>query len=356
MQKIAFLSGSRYWEDTEVNLLNCASAFSERGYDVRIFCLQNTPLSREATIQDLTVVPIREHRKYFDLFAAQRLIFLLQKHQITHLFIFRSSDIGVSAMVKSFLKRPVDITFFLSAEYGFMKHFLMRNYHFRQLDHVICSLNIQKEEICKAINKNDLQIRIIPPIILPEEDQTIWKKTEARKVLNLPETKKIFGFIATERNDKARQFLFSALKLLNKPDIAICLLDKTGGQIVKQVKASDLNENVIVLPYRKEENLFFYATDAFISIPSNNAFEFKMLEAISFGKQVLTDNRVGNQEIMDSGAFGFLYECGNEQSLAGKIGSFACAELASEAVQTFLKAHGTAAFLEQAEAFLSLKK
>jgi|GEM_PF-4164754 len=357
MQKIAFLCGARRWEDTEVNLLNCAEAFSEKNYNVSVFCLQNTPLYREAEARGLTVIPIREHRKYFDLFAAQRLIFLLEKHQITHLFIFRSSDIGISAMVKSFLKRPVDITFFLSAESGFMKRFLMRNYHFRQLDHIICSLNVQKEEICTAINKNDLKIKVIPPMIPFEENQTIWKKTEARKLLNLPETKKIFGFIATEGNAKAQLFLFSALKQLNRPDLLICLLDKTDRQVCrKRVEANSLNEKVIVLPYRKEEDLFFHAVDIFISIPSNSAFEFKMLEAISFGKSVLTDNRTGNQEILDNGTFGFLYERGSEQSLAEKMVSSGFSELDQEVVKTFLKEHGTTAFLNQAEAFLSLKK
>lgn len=357
MQKIAFLCGARRWEDTEVNLLNCAKAFSEKGYDVNIFCLQNTPLYKEATEGNLTVIPIKEHRKYFDLFAAQRLIFLLEKQQITHLFIFRSSDIGISAMVKSFLKRPVDITFFLSAESGFMKRFLMRHYHFRQLDHIICSLNVQKEEICTTINRNDLKIKVIPPMVPFEENQTVWKKTEARKVLNLPERKKIFGFIATEGNDKAQQFLFSALKQLNRPDLLICLLDKTDKQVCrKRVKTNRLDDKITVLSYRKEEDLFFHAIDVFISIPSNGAFEFKMLEAISFGKQVLTDDGAGNQEILDNGTFGFLYERRNEQSLAEKMGSSGCSELDQEVVKTFLKEHGTTAFLNQAEAFLSFKK
>lgn len=357
MQKIAFLCGVRYLEDTEANVLDCAEAFSEKGYDVSILCFQNTPFYKEAATRNLTVIPIKEHRKYFDLFAAQRLIFLLEKHQITHLFIFRSSDIGLSAMIKSFLKRPIDITFFLSAEAGFMKRFWLRNYHFRQLDHIICSLNVQKEEILTAINRNDLKIKVIPPLFSVVHDEVVWKKAEARRVLNLPETKKILGFIAAERNISAQQFLFSALKQLNRPDLVICLLDKTDKQVVgKRVEANGLNEKVVVLPYRKEENLFFHAIDTFISIPSQDIFEFKMLEAVSFGKPVLTDNRTGNQELLNNGAFGLLYDYGNEQSLAEKIGLSGYEELDPEAVKIFLKEHGTTAFLDQTEAFLSLKK
>ena len=64
--KLAYLCSSTSWGGLEMNHLRNAQWMQERGHDVVFFCVENSPIAKDAVERNLSVEIIQKHKKYYD--------------------------------------------------------------------------------------------------------------------------------------------------------------------------------------------------------------------------------------------------------------------------------------------------
>lgn len=327
MSQIGFLCSSSSWGGLEMNIVRNAKWMQDRGHQVVFFCVENTPIHSDAKEKGLTIIPIKRHRKYYDLFAAQRLIILLEKHQITHLFIRDKRDMSICASVKAFMKRPIVITYFMAMQLGVEKKNKLHTYRFNKLDHWICTLEWLKSQTLSKTNIDPAKVTVIPPALDLEAFETVWSKSEARRILGLPTDKKIVGIVGRFDEHKGQLKLLEALVGIKDPSIHVCLLgeptknegDEYYKKITSFIKNNQLEERVHILPFRKDISIFYYAIDVFVMATFSETFGMVTIESMACGTPVLGSSKGGTPEILGNGKYGKLFDATSVEDLRKKL-------------------------------------
>jgi glycosyltransferase involved in cell wall biosynthesis len=150
---------------------------------------------------------------------------------------------------------------------------------------------------------------------------------EARKKMELPEDKLIFGLIGRFDPHKGQVLLLEALSKIGNKDVCVCLLGeptKEAGNeytdlMTRTIQNFNLNERVFIRPFRKDISTFFFAVDAFVMASKAETFGMVTIESMACGTPVIASNAGGSPEILDHGKLGLLFEPLNHDSLAKKL-------------------------------------
>ena len=146
-------------------------------------------------------------------------------------------------------------------------------------------------------------------------------KTEARRILNLPQNKKILMFSASgsiKNPQKGGKYVFEAYNRLRN-DNNILFLNIGGGN------SSKLKRNWIDIPYINDEKtmaLYYAASDLFIYPSMAETFGLVIAEAMSCGTPIIAFNNTAIPEIIDHMQTGYLAENKNIENFIKGIKIF----------------------------------
>lgn len=168
------------------------------------------------------------------------------------------------------------------------------------------------------INRKEFQV-IHNPLIKHE----IPSKDKLEMVNNLwgIERGKRFINVASLKSEKNHKLLIEAVSRLPFNDYKLMIVgkgpeEKALKELVKKLKIED---KIIFAGFHHDLGHFYSSADIFIMSSDYEGFGNVILEAMSFGLQIISTNCSGPPEILDNGKFGKLIPMNDIDSLIGAI-------------------------------------
>lgn len=311
-----------------MNHVRDASWMQERGHDVIILCIENSPMHERAIEWNIPVLFIKEHKKYYDFSRAKELVRILRSNSVSHLIVRSTSDISIAATAKSKLGQKLHTTYILGMQLGVKKKNLLHTIRYRYIDLWVCPLPYLKRQVEEWTNyKNKLVV--IPSGIDLSEFDTDQSSSYCREQLSLPTDILLFGIIGRIDPQKGQLLLLNSMTLCRNKDFSVVFMgDLTlneGNQALNDIQSfiSDhqLEHRVYLRPYQKDTSVFYKAIDWMVMASKAETFGMVTIEAIASGCPVLGSNKGGTPDIIntDSGIGGLLFESQDPVDLARRI-------------------------------------
>lgn len=327
--KIGYICSSLSWGGLEMNQLRNAKWMHDRGHEIVVFAIPNSPIFSQSQQENLTVVSIKRHRKYYDFLAGFQFSKLIREHKITHLFIRDTRDMSIGAAVK-FLNPTLKLTYFMEMQLGVSKRNFLHSIRFRALDHWSCPLHWLEKQVHTMTRFDQSKTCVIPSGMELAPFQSNQTQQEARSLLDLPKETIIIGLIGRFDPHKGQLLLLEAMKLSKNANYHICFLGEPTrnegttyyDEMLQCIQENRLENRVHIRPFRKDIASFYRAIDLFVMASKAETFGMVTIEAMASGTQTLGSNAGGTPEILEFGDLGLLFEPLNASSLAQNIDAF----------------------------------
>ena len=104
-----------------MNHLRNAVWMRDRGHQVLVIGIANSPFLLKALKLNLPVQTVPKYRKYYAFFSAFNLYKLLRKENATHLFIRDTRDMSIMASLKFLFGKKIRAVYFMEMQLGVTK-------------------------------------------------------------------------------------------------------------------------------------------------------------------------------------------------------------------------------------------
>jgi glycosyltransferase involved in cell wall biosynthesis len=324
---LAYLCNTKSWGGLEMNQIRNATWMKERGHDVHVFVLIDSPAYTEALENNLTVHIISKHKKHYDFYNAYKLFKILTKINVNCLIVRSTFDMSIAASVSFFSGRKIKTVFCMEMQLSFPKKQFFRTWRYRYLDAWCCPLNYLKEQVLTNTNMNKDRIFVVPSGIDIQKINLI-PKSEAREELNLPQCALVFGVLGRIDPKKGHKTIIETWK--NTSDSILLIQGDSEStkhkQYLKEIYAfitqNKLNNRIHFKPFSSNTQFFFNAIDALIVPSENETVGMVTIEAIAYKKTVIGSNSGGTREILSNPQLGYLFEPNSHKDLIKKIKEF----------------------------------
>jgi glycosyltransferase involved in cell wall biosynthesis len=325
--KLAYLCSSISWGGLEMNQLKNAFWMHQRGHDVVVIGIENSPIVSEAQLKDINVLTIEKHRKYYDFKSGKNLAKKLMQLEVTHLIVRDNRDISLAVIAKRLCKRTLHLSYFMEMQLGVSKKGLFHSIRYSYLDLWSCPLNWLAEQVESQTRVNPKKIKVIPSGLDFEQLDIELDKFKAREILNLPKDNFIFGLIGRFDEHKGQLLVLEAFKKIDSKKAILCFLgepNREGGsdyfeRVQDFINQNGLEDDVIMRPFRKDVHVFYKAIDCCVMASKAETFGMVTIESLFCGTPVLASNAGGSIELIEDGNTGLLFESLNSTDLAEKM-------------------------------------
>ena len=325
-EKLGYLCSSESWGGLEMNQLRNALWMKERGHEVVVICLLNTPIEKSAREQGLEVLIIEKYRKYYDFKRAKELSQRLVREKITHLIVRSTYDISITSNVKRILKSNIHTSYFMEMQLGVKKTNLLHTLRYRSIDVWSCPLpwlKVQVENWTRFKNK----LVVIPSGIDLSQFSGLNSKEIDRKSLKMDENALIFGLIGRFDPQKGQLLLLQAMQKCNNNEFHVCFLgeptknegDEYFNEMQQFIQVHQLEDRVYIRPFQKNTASFYNAIDWLVMATKAETFGMVTVESLACGTPVLGSNAGGTPEILKHGQGGVLFKSMDVDDLASKL-------------------------------------
>ena len=326
--KIAYLISSKSWGGLEMNQLRNARWMCDAGFEVVLFCQENSSVHNAAkTEEGIDVQVIPPHKKYYDFKCGKSLARTIDTLNITHLIVRDTRDISLAVIAKRHAKNKLHLSYFMEMQLGVSKRNFLHTLRFSYIDMWSCPLNWLHQQVLELTKMKPEKVVVIPSgIDLTEVNNTITVQ-QARSILDLPQEATIVGLIGRIDKQKGQLILLQALQLMKNERVAICFLGEStfgeadiyANELKDFVEDNKLENRVFFRPFRKDISVFYRAIDRLVMATNSETFGMVTLEALAHGVPVIASNSGGSPELLEYGRIGFLFEPMNPASLAEKL-------------------------------------
>ena len=307
-----------------MNHIRNAFWMSQRGHDVTVVCVANTPIENYAKDFGLSIYNIEPHKKYYDFKKGKVLADYLKKNDFTHLLIRSTSDMSIAAIVKRKLGSSIHTSYFMEMQLGVKKTNFLHTTRFKYIDLWSCPLNWLKGQV-QTMTKFKNELVVVPSGLDRSQFENMVSVEEARKQLDLPADVRLFGLIGRFDPQKGQLLLLEALDKANHQDFHVVLLGEPtkneGEAYYNEMKSviDKKSDRVHIRPFMKDVTVFFSAVDWFVMATKAETFGMVTIESLAAGTPVLGSNAGGTPEILDNEKGGKLFKTMNSDDLAKMI-------------------------------------
>jgi glycosyltransferase involved in cell wall biosynthesis len=315
------------WGGLEINQLKNASWMKERGHLVLMLALENSPIFRESINQELSVRAIEKHRRYYDFSAGRSLAKILDHEEITHLIIRDNRDLSTAVIAKRKSRSKIHLSYFMEMQLGVSKKGIFHSIRYRYLDLWSCPLNWLKEQVLHMTKIQPDKVKVIPSGVEMKYFNTSIDRVEARRILELPPDKFIFGLIGRFDEYKGQLLVLEAFSKISNRNCCVCFLGEpnkeSDGSYLKKMNEfviqNNLKNSVFIRPFRKDVATFYHALDVCLMASASETVGMVTIESMACGIPVIASNAGGSIEILGNGNNGLLFESMNAMDLALKM-------------------------------------
>lgn len=148
-------------------------------------------------------------------------------------------------------------------------------------------------------------------------------KVQIRETLNLTNDDFVIVTVAEFIKRKNYDTMLKTVKELKNRGqnvkFLICGRGKEENDIKAKIKELDIEEEVMILGFRKDINRILTASDVFILASFQEGLTLSVIEAMSYGLPCVVSNVRGNRDLIVDSKGGFVVETANENEFADKI-------------------------------------
>jgi len=302
----------------------------QRGWDVVLYVLKDSPMEEIAREKSLTINHINRHRKYFDFIEALKLLQKIKKDGIDIVFIRDTRDIGLIALAKTLSGGKLKLIYQQAMQIGVNKRDLFHTLRYSKIDAWLTPLHWLAEQVKTRTRYPAGKIHIVPKGI--ELEKFIHKKhskQKARDMLSLSSDARILGIIGRIEQGKGQHFLIEAVNHLNSLDCHVELLitgepTKNEGTeyldyLHKLIGEYNLNDKVHFRPFTDDVETFYCSIDIFTLASRAETYGTVTIEAMASGLPIIATNTGGTPEILKNGELGLLYPPGDIEAFSKNV-------------------------------------
>ncbi len=314
----------------EMNVLRLAGWMNERGHFNCIIGREKSPMLHHARDASLTIEAINPSIKYFDIFSAQRLHNIIDRHRLDCLLIHSSSDINLAVLAKRRSRNDVKLIYIQHMQIGMGKKDWLHTWEYQQLHAWVTPLQMLRENVLRFTRMKPDRIHIIPfGIDLSQFKTDAVSKTDARRRLALPPDAFICGVVGRLDYGKGQEHLIRAISLLKAQGIdvhALIVGDATkeekqnyGQHLVALVRSLDLADRIHFHPFEKDIVSAYSTMDIFCLTSISETYGMVTIEAMAMQLPIVATNSAGTPGIIHDGVNGLLIPPQNTEALAEAI-------------------------------------
>jgi glycosyltransferase involved in cell wall biosynthesis len=306
-----------------MNHLRNALWMKARGHEITIVCTKNSPLEKQALNARLSVIGIRKPTRHYAFLSAWMIFRKLKNLGVQQVIIRNTSDISLAASISFFSFKRIQVHFFMELIFHDKKQQLYRTIRYSFLRSWVCSLQYMKDKVLSDTHIDPKTLCVIPSAL--DFSQIIsLSKTDARKQLNLPDKKVIFGMIGRIDRKKRIDLAILALSQLKNKDHHLIIVgeetpdnpDSYLTELQQLIQENKLEDQVHFYGFHAETSPFYNAIDALIMGSDFETFGMSTIEALAHQTPVIATNSGGSKELLTRFPFGILVEPGNPSSFA----------------------------------------
>jgi glycosyltransferase involved in cell wall biosynthesis len=304
-----------------MNHLRNARWMKARGHEITIVCTKNSPLEKEALNAHLSVISIRKPARHYAYLSAWMIFLKLKNRGIHQLMIRNTSDISLAASISFCSFKRIQVHFFMELIFHEKKQQLYRTIRYTFLRSWVCSLDYMKEKVLSDTRIDPKTVCVIPSAL--DFSQIIsLSKTDARRQLNLPENKVIFGMIGRIDRKKRIDLAILALSQLKSTNHQLIIVgeetpdspDSYLKDLQQLIQEKKLEDQVYFYGFQSETSPFYHAIDALIMASDFETFGMSTIESLAHQTPVIATNIGGSKELLTQFPLGILVEPGNPSS------------------------------------------
>lgn len=324
---VAFFCTSDSRGGLEMNLVQLALSLRKLNYNIKIITVQDSYISELAESNNLKVIFVKKHKKYFDYKNAFNLASVIRKNDISHLFVFHNYDQDVASNSKIFNK-SVKLYFHQNMHIGGLKKDFFHNLRYSRIDAWISPLKKLADDVINYTNIDENKIHIIPYGVNTQGFNEIISKRDARKNLDFNDKHFIIGILGRIDRQKDQLTAIKAMELISHDKIKLVIAgeptkNEEGYQYYEQIKnyitQNNLTEKVKLINFVENPYHFYKAIDVFCITSLSETYGLVTIEAMMSGTPVIGANSGGTTDLLQNGKYGTLFEPNNPIDLAEKI-------------------------------------
>jgi D-inositol-3-phosphate glycosyltransferase len=310
-----------------MNTVRYAKWMSESGWKVKVFCVEDSAIHRQAQIDQLSIVLVHRNRKYFDFHNARRVKALFQQYHVRLVWFRDTRDFDLLGWVKRFSTDKFSLLYQQAMQFGLSKKDFFHTMRFKSVDAWVSTLPFLARQVMEQTRFPHSKIHVVPLGVDAQKIRAgIGSMENARQRLQLPLDAVFFGVIGRLDPLKGQHIAIEALKKLKaqKMDIHLLLMGETtlhegdsyGQSLHNQVIQAGLNDRVHFRPYSIDVQMFYNAIDVFALCSKGETFGTVTIEAMAFAKPIVATNSSGSPEILEQGKSGILFKPDDANDLA----------------------------------------
>lgn len=332
MQRIGFLCSSVSWGGLEINVFRLQKWLCEQDLDVVLFAQQESRLHQESTKNQLAVVPILPHRKYFDFLKAYQLAKQLKQQKIEILFIFHAQDTDIAAWIKRLFLPHLTIIFQQHMQISTNKKDIFHTFRYSAYSAWIAPSAFLAEQVKKQTRFAAQKIHVIPlGVEIDKLLHTTITQQNALRFFDVNYEKDVtyLGIMGRIDAQKGQLFVIKALKKLLQQGHKVKLLivgsktheetDAYNQQIEQFIAENQLQDFVYIRSFTPHIEQFYKAIDIFVLASLSETYGMVTIEAMLTQKIIIATNSGGTPDILQYGKYGSLYEPNNEADFIAKM-------------------------------------
>jgi glycosyltransferase involved in cell wall biosynthesis len=322
--RIAFYCSSIAWGGLEMNTVRYALWMKEVGHDVQMYCVEQSPIHRQAMNDELPCKLIRRNAKYFDWINSWRISRLLRNDHRQLVWFRDTRDMDVLHWAKSSFGLKIPYLYQQAMQFGVSKKDPLHTMRYSSITAWVSTLPFLAEQVRNMTNFDPSRIHIVP-LGVPTPSQTN-KDINHRLKFGLPMDGFVLGLIGRIDPLKGQHEAIEALHLLHKKGHLFHLLlvgDNTlhegnsyREQLVDTISRYHLQSYVHIHGHLKEIEQFHSAIDCFLMCSKGETFGTVTIEAMAYKTPIIATDSSGSPEILNHGTCGMLYPPGDVEALA----------------------------------------
>lgn len=326
---IAFYCSSLSWGGLEMNLFKRFKWMNDRGHDVHLFCVENSPLHKEA-IDSENVVLVVKNGKGLDLKNARKLKQLFVERSVQFVWCTDKRDISVLGSAKKLARNRFKLLYQQQMQFGIPKKDFWHTRIFKRIDIWIAPLHYLKEQVGKQTKYPIERVHVIPLTMdIDLFKSSLPDRAKAREYFNLREAEVVVGMMGRIDFAKSQMFVKDVVAQLIPKYKGLKMLmvgNKTEGEwadyydaIMKDIEENYPNGEIQVYPFMKEIGYFYQAIDVFVMASKNETFGMVTIEAMLSKKKIVGTNAAGTKELLHNAEHGYFFNWMDEPSLKNAL-------------------------------------
>lgn len=311
-----------------MNVLRFASWMRDRGHQVTLCCVLESPIHQSAIKQNLNILLVKRNRKYFDLPNAFRISRLVNHLNVDVVWFRDNRDLSVLAWAK-FFGGKFRLLYQQAMQLGVDKKDPFHTWRFNRIDVWVAPLKFLADQVRSRTRFSHHKITTIPLAIDQKKFNSPLSRTDAKIHLKIDKDAIWMGVIGRFDPLKGQHLAVEALSSLQHEFTNLKLLlvgESTRNEssdyensIRSLIHAHNLENKVMMMPFRTDVENVYKALDFFILTSEGETFGMVTIEAMSSGCCVIGTNSSGTPEILGFGNYGALFNPGNSKELASCI-------------------------------------